>query len=254
MIRAILIDDEKLSRNTLAKLLELYCPQLEIIGECEDAAQGEKEIERLRPDLVFLDVAMPGKNGIEFLSELKEIKFEVIFVTAHDKYVMQAIRMAAVDYLLKPVEEQQLITAVENAAKRIETKKISNNIETFLHNMSQKAQPQQELQLCVPSLQGFQVIQINDILYCEADNTYTIFYLKGGKKAIASRPLIDYEVLLEDANFFRIHKSSLINMKHIKEYQKGEGGVVIMSDDKALDVSRRKKEHFMARMKEVFKY
>jgi len=253
MIRAILIDDEKLSRNTLTKLLELYCPNLQIIGECEDAMVAEKEIERLKPDLIFLDVAMPGKNGIEFLKELKEIKFEVIFVTAHDKYIMQALRMAAVDYLLKPVEEQQLMNAVENAAKRIESKKINNNIETFLHNMSQKQQ-QQELQLCIPSLQGFQVVQINDVLYCEADNTYTIFHLKNGKKAVASRPLIDYEVLLEDANFFRIHKSSLINMKHIKEYQKGEGGTVIMSDDKALDVSRRKKDLFITRMKEVFKY
>jgi len=237
----------------LTKLLELYCPNLQIIGECEDAMVAEKEIERLKPDLIFLDVAMPGKNGIEFLKELKEIKFEVIFVTAHDKYIMQALRMAAVDYLLKPVEEQQLMNAVENAAKRIESKKINNNIETFLHNMSQKQQ-QQELQLCIPSLQGFQVVQINDVLYCEADNTYTIFHLKNGKKAVASRPLIDYEVLLEDANFFRIHKSSLINMKHIKEYQKGEGGTVIMSDDKALDVSRRKKDLFITRMKEVFKY
>lgn len=253
MIRAIIIDDEKMSRLTLRKLLELYCPYVEIIAECENANQARNQTASLHPDLVFLDVAMPGKNGIDFLKEQEDISFEVIFVTAHDKYILQAIRFAAVDYLQKPVEEQQLIAAVSNASKRISQKMANQHLKTFLYNLQQQNN-QQELQLCIPSVKGFQVVELNDIIYCEAENTYTNIHFKDGKKILASRPLLDYELMLQDNNFFRIHKSSLINVRHIKEYQKGEGGFVVMSNGKALEVSRRKKEPFMTKMKELFKY
>jgi len=253
MVKALIVDDEALSRNTLKKLLELYCPAVEVIAECENAIEAKKNIDRLHPELVFLDVAMPGKNGIDFLKELEEINFEVIFVTAHDKYILQAIRLAAVDYLQKPVEEKQLITAVSNAAKRINQKMANQQIQTLIYNMQPKTS-QQEMQLCIPGIKGFQVVQVNDIIYCEAENTYTYLHFKNDKKILASRPLMDYELLLQDSLFFRIHKSTLVNMKHIKEYQKGEGGFVIMSNGKSLEVSRRKKEAFLTTMKEAFKY
>jgi two-component system LytT family response regulator len=253
MINAIIIDDEKLSRNTLKKLLELYCPSVHVIAECESADDARDKVAVLKPELVFLDVAMPVKNGIDFLKELDEINFEVIFVTAHDKYILQAIRLAAVDYLQKPVDEQQLITAVSNAAKRINNKAINQQVKTLIHNMHPRSS-QQEMQLCIPGIKGFQVISLNDIIYCEAENTYTFIHLRDNKKILASRPLMDYEILLQDSLFFRIHKSTLVNMKHIKEYQKGEGGFVVMSFGKTLEVSRRKKEAFVLKMKEVFKY
>ncbi len=253
MIKAIIVDDEKMSRLTLRKLLEMYCPSVEIIAEAQNAAEAAVLARELKPDLIFLDVAMPGKNGIDFLKEQDEINFEVIFVTAHDKYVLQAIRFAAIDYLQKPVEEKLLVTAVSNAAKRIQQKSNSQHIETFLHNMKQQTS-QQAMQLCIPSIKGFQVVELNDIVYCEAENTYTTIHFKDGKKTLASRPLMDYELMLQDNQFFRIHKSSLVNMKHIKEYQKGEGGFVTLSNGKQLEVSRRKKETFLAKMKEVFKY
>jgi two-component system, LytTR family, response regulator len=253
MIKAVIIDDEKLSRNTLHKMLELYCPDVEVVAQCEDAVTAGPVIEQTRPDLVFLDVAMPGKSGIDFLKELETIPFEVIFVTAHDKYVLQAIRFAAVDYLSKPVDESELVNAVANASRRIQQKTNSQQVEIFLHNMKQKPN-QQEMQLCIPSIKGFQVVQISDIIYCEAENTYTCIHFKDNKKILASRPLMDYELLLQDSLFFRIHKSSLVNMKHIKEYQKGEGGIVVMSNGKELEVSRRKKDAFISTMKEVFKY
>lgn len=253
MIKAIIVDDEKMSRLTLRKMLEMYCSTVEIIAEAENSAEATVLTRELKPDLIFLDVAMPGKNGIDFLKGQEEINFEVIFVTAHDKYVLQAIRFAAVDYLQKPVEEKLLVTAVSNAAKRIQQKSNSQHIETFLHNMKQQT-GQQPMQLCIPSIKGFQVVELNDIIYCEAENTYTQIYFKDGKKMLASRPLMDYELMLQDAMFFRIHKSFLVNMKHIKEYQKGEGGFVTMSNGKQLEVSRRKKEVFLTKMKEVFKY
>jgi two-component system, LytTR family, response regulator len=253
MIKAIIVDDEKMSRQTLCKLLELYCPAVEVIAECENANEAFSKTSSLNPDLVFLDVAMPGKNGIDFLKELDEINFEVIFVTAHDKYVLQAIRFAAIDYLQKPVEEQQLIAAVSNAAKRIHQKTANRQLETFLHNITHQHR-QKEMQICIPSIKGFEVAELNDIIYCEAENTYTNIHFKNGKKILASRPLMDYELMLLDSHFFRIHKSSLVNMKHIKEYLKGEGGVVVMSNGASLEVSRRKKEAFVAKMKEIFKY
>ena len=253
MIKALLVDDEKMSRLTLRKLLEVYSPSVEIIAEAENAAEAALLVKELKPDLVFLDVAMPGKNGIDFLKELEEINFEVIFVTAHDKYVLQAIRFAAVDYLQKPVEETLLVNAISNAAKRIQQKTNNQHIETFLHNMKQQA-GQQPMQLCIPSIKGFQVVEISDIIYCEAENTYTNIHFKDGKKILASRPLMDYEMMLQDSLFFRTHKSLLINMKHIKEYLKGEGGFAVMSNGKTLEVSRRKKEAFINKMKEVFKY
>jgi two-component system, LytTR family, response regulator len=253
MIKALLVDDEKMSRLTLRKLLEMYSPSVEIIAEAENAAEAAVLAKELKPDLVFLDVAMPGKNGIDFLRELEEVNFEVIFVTAHDKYVLQAIRFAAVDYLQKPVEEKLLVNAIANATKRIQQKTNSHHIETFLHNMKQQA-GQQPMQLCIPSIKGFQVVEISDIIYCEAENTYTNIHFKDGKKILASRPLMDYEIMLQDSLFFRTHKSFLINMKHIKEYLKGEGGFAVMSNGKTLEVSRRKKESFIKKMKEVFKY
>jgi len=231
----------------------VYSPSVEIIAEAENAAEAAVLVKELKPDLVFLDVAMPGKNGIDFLKELEEINFEVIFVTAHDKYVLQAIRFAAVDYLQKPVEETLLVNAISNAAKRIQQKTNNQHIETFLHNMKQQA-GQQPMQLCIPSIKGFQVVEISDIIYCEAENTYTNIHFKDGKKILASRPLMDYEMMLQDSLFFRTHKSLLINMKHIKEYLKGEGGFAVMSNGKTLEVSRRKKEAFINKMKEVFKY
>lgn len=253
MIKTIIVDDEKMSRVTLRKLLEMYCPSVEIIAEAENTAEATILTRELKPDLVLLDVAMPGKNGMDFLKEQVEINFEVIFVTAHDKYVLQAIRFAAVDYLQKPVEEKLLVTAVSNAAKRIQQKSTSQHIETFLHNIKQQT-GQQPLQLCIPSIKGFQVVELIDIIYCEAENTYTYIHFKDGKKLLASRSLMDYELMLQDSLFFRTHKSYLVNMKHIKEYQKGEGGFVVMSNGKELEVSRRKKESFIIKMKEVFKY
>jgi len=253
MIRALLADDEKMSRTTLRRLLELYCPSVEIIGEAANAAETKMLAGELKPDLVFLDIAMPGKTGIELLRELEQVDFEVIFVTAHDRFVLQAMRLAAVDYLSKPVDEQELVQAVSQAEKRIRNKTAQTPIPAFLHNLQQHSTGQ-DMQLCVPGVRGFQVLRIRDIVFCEADNTYTILHLADQRKLIASRPLLDYESLLQDAYFVRIHKTYLINLHHLKEYQKGEGGIAVMSNGRQLDVSRRRKDQFISLVKQYFKY
>ncbi len=253
MIKTLIIDDEFVSRNVLRKLLTLHTPDIEVIKECANANEGKLAIEELQPQLVFLDISMPGKSGLDMLKEIEDINFEIIFVTAFHEYTIQAIRFSAIDYLLKPVDKNELIQAVDRVKEKISHAESKEPVKTFLYNI-QQAQTSQEMQLCVPGIKGFQIIKLRDIVYCEADNTYTVIHLGENKKLIASRPLMDYESLLQDASFVRIHKSYLINIQHLKEYQKGEGGTAIMSNGKQLDVSRRKKEHFISYMKQFFKY
>jgi two-component system LytT family response regulator len=253
MIKAVLVDDELLSRAALRKSLELFCPSVKIVGEAENVDMAKELIEEVKPRLIFLDIAMPGKNGFELLKELDYKDFEVIFVTAHDEYTIQAIRYSAVDYLLKPFDEKELLAAVERVEKKLVEKPDQASISTFLHNIYQKL-PNDQMQLCIASSKGFQVIKISEVVCCEARNSYTIFYLSDNRQVVSSKPIGDYETLLADAFFVRVHKSWLINLKHLKEYRKGEGGTVIMSNNKELEVARRKKEFFVTEMKRYFKY
>ena len=253
LLRTIIVDDEPRGINTMQKLLELNCPEVEIVATCSSVDEAAIKIEEADPNLVFLDIAMPVKNGFDLLKELKEINFEVIFVTAHNKFMVEAFHFSAIDYLLKPVDEDQLIDAVKRAGKRIEEKTGTKNIETFLHNIRQKQSPH-AMKLCLPSLRGFQVVDLSDILYAEAAGNYTNFHFAGHNTVCTSKAIHEYETLLDDAGFVRIHKSYLVNLLHVKEYIRGEGGSVILSNNKELEVSRRKKDVFIARMKSFYKY
>jgi two-component system LytT family response regulator len=252
MIRVIIIDDEPRGINSLKKMIEIHCPELTIIAECQDSKQALESIKKLRPQLIFLDIAMPGKSGLDMLNELQEIWFEIIFVSAHSQYSIKAFQFSAVDYLLKPVDENLLVHAVHRAVTRINIHGGSGNIDALFYNM-QKIRKPSEMKLCISSLKGFQVIQLSDILYCEAVSSYTIFHLLNDQQITASRSIIEYELMLEDNYFCRVHKSYIINLTHVTEYRKGEGGTVLLSNSKEVEVSRRKKEIFLARIKELFK-
>lgn len=252
-ITAILVDDEPRGLTSLEKLLQMNCPGIDVISCCSDAAEARTKIMTSDPDIVFLDVAMPGKNGFDLLRELPEINFEIIFVTAYNHYMTQAFRYSAVDYLLKPVEDELLAEAVKRAAKRIELKSGSQHIETFLHNVKYKDDPQKQ-KLCIHSIKGFQVVEIKDIMYCEASSNYTDFHFANRPLICASRPIHEYEALLEENHFVRVHKSYLVNIEYVKEYIRGEGGSVILEGGKEVEVSRRKKDLLMRKMKEHYKY
>lgn len=252
-LKAILIDDEPRGLSSMQKLLQINCPYVNVIGSFTDANEAIDQIRMLNPDLIFLDIAMPVKSGFELLKELKGANFEVIFVTAHNQYMVEAFHFSAIDYLLKPVEDNLLIDAVERAKRRIEEKSGNKNIETFLYNLKQTQSPQ-KMRLCIPSLKGFQVIELDDILYAESSGNYTNLYFSNNKMVCTSKPLHEYEKLLEDAGFARIHKSVLVNLKHIKEYFRGEGGSVLLSNGHELEVARRKKDHLITRMKEYYKF
>lgn len=253
MIRTILVDDEPRGLNTLKKLLGEYCPELKILAECGDANSAKEKIELLEPQLVFLDISLPEKSGFEMLAEMEHINFEIIFVTAHNEYTLQAFRYSAVDYLVKPIDEDLLADSVKRAVKRISAASINNNISALLHNI-QKPPSGQEAKLCIPSLKGFQVVDLKNILYCEASGSYTNFYFVNNNSICSAKPIYEYEELLSDAGFVRIHKSYLINLLHIKEYIRGEGGSVILTNSTEVEVSRRKKDHFLSRMKSFYKY
>jgi two-component system, LytTR family, response regulator len=252
-IKTILVDDEPRGLTSLQKLLQLNCPEAVIIACCSSAEDAKEKIEVLKPDLVFLDIAMPGKNGFDLLKEFSHIHFEIIFVTAHNTYMVQAFHFSAVDYLLKPVDDELLIEAVKRAAKRIDEKTVVQPVETLLHNLKQK-ESTQKMKLCIPSIKGFQVIEIADIIYCEASSNYTNFHFTNRPVICASKPIHEYEELLQDCNFVRIHKSFAVNLEHVKEYIRGEGGAVIMSNGHEVEVSRRKKDMLMTRMKEFYKF
>jgi two-component system, LytTR family, response regulator len=252
-MKAILVDDEADGIRTLKKMLELHCPHVKIAATCSNANMAKQQIAELLPDVIFLDIQMPGKSGLEMIKELPARDFEVIFVTAHNEYMLQALQYSAADYLLKPVDEDRLLEAVQRVETRLEEGKKEERTEALLHNLSKAGNPA-EMRLCLPTLKGFIVLKLEDIIYCEAERSYTIFHLDGKKTVTVSRPLVDYENLLKDTSFLRIHKSYLINLLHVKEYQKGEGGLVILDDNTEIEVSRRKKDQFLLKVKEVFRY
>ena len=252
-IRSILIDDEPRGLSALEKLLEFHCPEVEVLRSCRRVSEAKTAIDELHPDLVFLDIEMPGKNGFELLDELPEINFEIIFVTAHHDYTTQALHLSAVDYLLKPVDENLLTEAVKRAGKRIGTKAGQPPVETFMYNLQQGG-ASQKMKLCIPFSKGFQVVDIQKIICIEADGNYSNFHFTDRPMICASKTIHEYATLLEDAGFVRIHKSYVVNLDHIGQYIKGEGGSVILTGGREVEVSRRKKEELMRKMKEHFKY
>ena len=252
-IKTILVDDEPRGLSALQKLLQLNCPEVEVVASCSSADEAIEKIKTLQPQLVFLDIAMPEKSGFDLLNSLDNINFEIIFITAHNNYMTQAFRFSAVDYLLKPVDIELLCEAVTRAAKRINEKHLGQQVETLLYNVEHKGKSQ-EMKLCITSLKGFQVIDLKDILYCEASSNYTNFYFTTGSSICTAKSIHEYEELLGDSGFFRIHKSYLVNLLHVKEYLRGEGGSVVLSNKKELEVSRRKKEEFLRKMKTYYKY
>src|SRR5678816_2412385 len=252
-MRAIIVDDEPDGIITLNKMLSLSCKQVEVVALCTDAEEAKLKIRELTPDLIFLDVQMPGKTGFELLAELDTDNMDVIFVTAHNQYMLQALQFSATDYLLKPIDEDRLTEAIRRVEKRQHGKGGSQNVEALLYNL-QKAGSPKEMKLCIPTFKGFAILKLEDIILCEAEKNYTIIHLKDKKPIIVSRPLLEYENILEGATFLRIHRTFLINLQHVAEYHRGEGGVVIMSNGMEVEISRRKKDMFLTKIRELFRH
>ncbi len=243
MIRAILIDDEHFGRQALAQALEKYCPQVELLQQCASPEEGLDAIRTHQPELLFLDVQMPGMSGFDLLKQLQPIDFEVIFITAYDRYAIKAIKFSAVDYLLKPLDVDDLMQAVKRVEEKQEKSDSVHRLESVVHNLNFTSGTIEKL--AVPTLEGIDFIEVSKIIYCEADRGYTKLHLQDQPSKLVSRTLKDFENLLTESGFCRVHHRHLINMKHILKYIKGEGGYVVLTGDHHVDISRRKKDEFL---------
>lgn len=239
MMKAIIVDDEKASRDTMVGLLSRYCNNIEVIGQAEGYANGLEVIRANKPDIVFLDIQMPDGSGFKLLEDLGEIHFEVIFTTAYDQYAIKAIKYSALDYLLKPVIPDDLINAVNKAEQKKNLGQMSQNIKILLENISQQNEPRK---IVLSTAEKMHIVDINDIIRCESDDYYTRFFFKEGKPLLISKTLKENEELLGEKFFIRPHKSHLVNIKYIKGFLKNDGGYIEMSDGTKVPVSRRKRE------------
>ncbi|MDP4261869.1 MAG: LytTR family DNA-binding domain-containing protein [Bacteroidota bacterium] len=242
MITAIIIDDETKGRLALREKLLGYCPQIKVLAEAASGEEAITLIQHHQPQLIFLDIEMPRMNGFEMLNDLPEKNFHIIFTTAYDQYAIKAIKYAAFDYLLKPVDIEELITAISKI-DATEINQTNKQVELLSQNM--RLPKKQFSKLAIPTLDGLTFYEINDIIHLEANSNYTTIYLTNKIKITASKTLKDFEELLPEDIFFRTHHSHLINLNYIKRYMKGDGGQIEMQNGNFVDVSRRKKDEFL---------
>lgn len=243
MLRALIIDDEADGRNYLWLALEKYFPEVSVLGICETPEQGLETLKHSQPDLVFLDVQMPHMSGFDLLKTVSPFRFEVIFVTAHDRYAIKAIRFSALDYLLKPIDIDELRVAIEKAKFHLEQKNTHHQYQSVLHNMGHKAGKIERL--AIPTQEGIEFYNTKDIIFCQAEGSYTRLILTHKQSQLVSRNLKEFESLLQESGFCRVHHAYLINLQHVQKYIRGEGGYVLMTEQHSVDVSRRKKEEFL---------
>jgi two-component system LytT family response regulator len=245
-VTALIVDDEHKNRETLVKLIDQFCYGIKVIGQAENVQQAKDFIDENQPQIIFLDIEMPGGNGFTLLEKFDKPNFQLIFTTAHADYAIKAIKFAALDYLLKPINVNELKIAVEKAVDSIQNtsnQSVDQRFDVLKDN--QKNDGFDFKKIALPSLEGIEFYEINEILRCEADRAYCNFFLNNGQKITVSKSLREFEELLNECNFFRVHKSNMVNLSHIKKYIKGKGGYVVLSDDSHVDVSVRKKELLM---------
>ena len=245
MITATIVDDEPYSCETLATLLERYCPDVKVLDICYSAASALKSINEQKPQLLFLDIEMPHMNGFELLEKLPDIDFELVFTTSYDQYAIKAFRFSALDYLLKPIDQDDLRKAVQKAVNS--TGHVSpQQIKVLLEKLNHPTLIVNKI--AIPTLEGLQMILVESIINCEADRNYTIINTKNKQKIVASKTLKEVEELLEDYPFIRVHHSHIVNMNEVERYVKGEGGYLLMSNGSNIDVSRSRKEFLLKKL------
>ncbi|HXB07094.1 MAG TPA: LytTR family DNA-binding domain-containing protein [Puia sp.] len=246
MIKTIIIDDEPYCCETLEAMIGKFCPELAVAAVLHSGVDALEVFDQFTPQLVFLDIEMPHMTGFEFLEKLPSINFAVIFTTSYDQYAIKAIRLSALDYLLKPIDRVELIQAV---AKVSSTPKTPTGLQLEL--LVQKFNLPRSLirVIALPTMEGLEMVEVDSIVSCSSDGNYTHFFLKDNKRLMASRTLKDVEELLSEYSFIRVHHSFLVNINEIRKYIKGEGGYLVMSDGVTIDVSRTRKEMLLQKLK-----
>ena len=239
-MKAILIDDEEPSRIILEQLLQWHCPQVKLLAKCSGVDEGIDAISKHQPDIVFLDIAMPNKNGFDLFRELDELNFDVVFTTAYDEFALEAFKVHATAYLLKPIDKELLISTIENIEKK-KTKNVDASEMQALLSLIQKQKPKTG-KVGIPTMEGVEYLQVDSIVRCLAEGNYTRIYVDDGTEIYVSKSLKIVENMIDNPIFIRPHNSHLINSKRIKKYIKGAGGHLILDDGTSIPVSRAKKD------------
>ena len=243
MIRCVLIDDESNSLEMMEWLLKTYCPQVKIEAMCNAAAKGIEAINIYKPDLVFLDIEMPHMNGFDMLEQFDKLFFDVVFCTAYDQFAIRAFKYSALNYLLKPIDPEDL----KETIRRIEERKTTpskEQLELLFQNIRQTAKPTVQ-RIALTTGDGMIFVPTSDIIYCQAESNYTSVVLTGGKKIVVSKVLKDIDEALSGPDFYRVHNSYLINLNQISKFVRGDGGYVIMADGATVSISRSRRQEFM---------
>lgn len=247
MITTLIVDDEAHARESLSKMLSTNYPEIEVLGSASSADEAYEKIVQLNPDLLFLDVEMPNGTGFDLLTRFAKPSFKVVFVTGFDQYALNAIKFSALDYLLKPVNAKELKETVEKATNEIAHKNGLGDLKNLLSTLQNPKNRKNKL--AIPMQQGLEMIEIQEIMRCEAANGYTIIHLRNEKPILSSRDLKTYQELLEEYDFFRIHDSHLVSHLHVQKVLNEDGGLVVMSNDVKLPIARRRKSDFLEWLK-----
>jgi two-component system LytT family response regulator len=250
MLRTLIIDDESHIRVTLARFLAKYCPQARLIGEAGSVEAGLEAIKHYHPDLVLLDIKMDDGTGFDLLRRLDQVDFKVIFVTAFEEYAVKAFKYSAVDFLLKPVNPQELAEAVQRALEMAQ-----GDYHTRLKALEDnfKAQEAHQRKIILKTMENIYLMDVQDIIFCESDGCYTHIFSNHHDKITTSKSLREYDDMLEDAGFFRVHKSYLINLRHIKRFEKLDGGFIVLTNDHKIPVASRKKDELLEMLERLVK-
>ncbi len=251
MLKAVIVEDEKNSQELLKELITEYCEGIEVVDIAGNVAEGLEALDAKQPDVLFLDIELPDGDGFQVLEKTTYKNFDVIFTTAYDQYAMRAFKFSATDYLLKPVDIDELEDAVARVREKHEQgeaqpEQQSAKLDALIQNLRNMTQPLKRIVL--PTSNGFTVVNPENIIRCESDRNYTFIFLTDGRKILVSRTIKEYDEMLSDYNFFRIHQSHLINLSYLKNYTRGRGGYVELTDGTVLDVSARRKSEFLKRM------
>jgi len=238
--KVLIIDDENRTRDFVKKMIDSFQLDLEVFTDGENVETGIEAINRIQPDIVFLDIQMPDGTGFDVLNSIETKKFEVIFITAYQEYAIKAIKFSALDYILKPIDAEELHSAILTAIDSVDFKKEDLQYEALENNI----QPGNRRKLVLKTQECVYIVDLMEIIRCEADKNYTFFFLNNGKKILVSRTLKDFETMLNGYGFFRIQQSHLINLDYLDRYDKHQGGAIIMKDGSALPLSPAKKDQF----------
>lgn len=241
MIRCVIVDDESKAREILVDMLKLYCTNVEVVGQAHNVKSAYDIIKQEEPDLVLLDIKMPDGSGFDLLNKFSDIDFKVVFITAHEEYAIKAFRFSALDYLLKPIDPSDLMSAIDKISESTSGTGMNEQFDAFKSNYFEE-ETHGDKRIVLKTQENIYIIYLKDVIRCQSEKNYTYFYFINRERIIVSKTLKEFDDLLSDFNFMRVHRSHLINLKFIDRFEKNDGGMVIMSDGSKVEVSHRKKE------------